>query len=70
MNRASGSKLVSADSINTSIIGSWGPMILGHAHPDVVRVIAETAINETSFGAPTAREVTYAKKKCGALSEH
>ncbi len=63
IDRASGSKLVSADGVEyIDCIGSWGPMILGHAHPDVVRVIAETAMNGTSFGAPTAREVTYAKK--------
>ncbi len=37
-------------------IGSWGPMILGHAHPRVVRALQETAARGTSFGAPTEAE--------------
>src|SRR5262245_28084202 len=42
-------------------VGSWGPMILGHAHPEVVAAIREAAGNGTSFGAPTEREVRYAE---------
>lgn len=42
-------------------IGSWGPMILGHAHPSVVSAIRKTAAGGTSFGAPTANEVEMAK---------
>src|SRR5437588_4768146 len=37
-------------------IGSWGPMILGHAHPRVVEAATEAARNGSSFGAPTERE--------------
>ncbi len=37
-------------------IGSWGPMILGHAHPHVVDAITKAAVDGTSFGAPTLRE--------------
>ena len=37
-------------------VGSWGPMILGHAHPEVVRAVQEAAARGTSFGAPTALE--------------
>ncbi|MSR32191.1 MAG: glutamate-1-semialdehyde-2,1-aminomutase [Gemmataceae bacterium] len=37
-------------------IGSWGPMILGHSHPRVVKAIQETAAKGTSFGAPTELE--------------
>jgi glutamate-1-semialdehyde 2,1-aminomutase len=37
-------------------VGSWGPMILGHAHPEVVEAIARAARNGTSFGAPTEAE--------------
>ena len=37
-------------------IGSWGPMILGHAHPKVVEAIQTTAIKGSSFGAPTEME--------------
>src|SRR5262245_57708590 len=38
-------------------LGSWGPLILGHAHPEVVAAIAEAAKDGTSFGASTEREV-------------
>ncbi len=39
---------------------SWGPLILGHAHPDVVRAIQEAAANGTSYGAPSPLEVELA----------
>ena len=42
-------------------VGSWGPMILGHAHPDVIAAARETAALGTSFGAPTALEVRMAQ---------
>ena len=42
-------------------VGSWGPMILGHAHPAVIRAITEAAANGTSFGAPTELEVRFAE---------
>jgi len=42
-------------------IGSWGPMILGHAHPEVIKAVQETAVNSLSFGAPTARELDMAE---------
>jgi glutamate-1-semialdehyde 2,1-aminomutase len=42
-------------------VGSWGPMILGHAHPEILQAIAETAVHGTSFGAPTAAEVEIAE---------
>jgi glutamate-1-semialdehyde 2,1-aminomutase len=45
-------------------VGSWGPMIAGHAHPDVVRTVQETAAHGLSFGAPTAIETELAKKIC------
>lgn len=38
-------------------LASWGPLIAGHAHPDVVRAIGDTAAHGTSFGAPTEHEV-------------
>ncbi|MCL6575610.1 glutamate-1-semialdehyde 2,1-aminomutase [Kyrpidia sp.] len=43
---------------------SWGPLILGHAHPDVVRAITETAARGTSFGAPTLLETELAERVC------
>jgi len=42
-------------------ISSWGPMILGHSHPKVVRAISEKAKNGTSFGMPTTLETDLAK---------
>ncbi|HSH73370.1 MAG TPA: glutamate-1-semialdehyde 2,1-aminomutase [Methylophilaceae bacterium] len=42
-------------------IGSWGPMILGHAHPEVIAAVREVAGNSLSFGAPTARELDMAE---------
>ena len=42
-------------------ISSWGPMILGHAHPKVIKAISETAKNGTSFGMPTILETDLAK---------
>ena len=45
-------------------IGSWGPMILGHAHPEVVKAIQVAAENSFSFGAPTEAEILMAEKIC------
>jgi glutamate-1-semialdehyde 2,1-aminomutase len=42
-------------------VGSWGPLILGHAHPAVVEAVCEAARKGTSFGAPHAGEVTFAQ---------
>lgn len=58
---ANGSKVTDIDG-NTYIdyVGSWGPMILGHTHPDVVKAIAETAAKGASFGAPTLLETEMA----------
>jgi glutamate-1-semialdehyde 2,1-aminomutase len=41
-------------------VGSWGPLVLGHAHPDVVAAVVEAAAAGTSFGAPTEGEVELA----------
>jgi len=45
-------------------VGSWGPMILGHAHPDVIRSVQERAALGLSFGAPTEIETRLARKVC------
>jgi glutamate-1-semialdehyde 2,1-aminomutase len=45
-------------------IGSWGPMILGHAHPDVIAKVEVAVRSGLSFGAPTAIETTMAEKVC------
>lgn len=41
-------------------VASWGPLILGHAHPEVIDALTETMRNGTSFGAPTAKEIELA----------
>ncbi len=43
-------------------VGSWGPMILGHAHPDVVAAVTRRAADGLSFGAPTVIETELARK--------
>jgi glutamate-1-semialdehyde 2,1-aminomutase len=48
-------------------VGSWGPLILGHAPEAVVRAVCETAALGTSFGAPTEREVSFAQLLCEAV---
>lgn len=45
-------------------VGSWGPMILGHAHPRIVRAVHDSARRSTSFGAPTELEVRMAELVC------
>lgn len=45
-------------------IGSWGPMVLGQAHPEVIRAVQEAATRGLSFGAPTESEITMAELLC------
>jgi glutamate-1-semialdehyde 2,1-aminomutase len=45
-------------------VGSWGPMVLGHAHPDVIEAVKEAAAKGLSFGAPTEIETKMAQKVC------
>ncbi len=45
-------------------VGSWGPMVLGHAHPEVIAAVTETAAKGLSFGAPTEIETQMAEKVC------
>lgn len=60
---ASGSRMTDIDG-NTYIdyVGSWGPMILGHAHPAVVQALQETVVKGTSYGAPTLLETELARR--------
>jgi len=50
-------------------ISSWGPMILGHAHPKVIKAISKTAKNGTSFGMPTTLETDLAKLSLSMVPE-
>lgn len=61
--RAAGAYLYDEDDRRyIDYVGSWGPMIAGHAHPAVVRAVQETAANGLSFGAPTALETAMAQQ--------
>ena len=63
--RASGCTVVDVDGNEfVDLVGSWGPMILGHAHPEVIEAIRGAAADGTSFGAPTALEVELAEQVC------
>lgn len=63
-----GSRLYDEDgNVYIDYIGSWGPMILGHAHPEVVEAISQAAGEGTSFGAPTRRELEMAQLICEAV---
>src|SRR5262245_13095538 len=44
------------------LIGSWGPMLLGHAHPEVLAAVAQAVDRGTSYGAPTTPEVELAEE--------
>lgn len=48
-------------------IGSWGPMILGHAHPDIIAAVQTAAEDGLSFGAPTVHETTLADIICEVM---
>jgi len=48
-------------------VGSWGPLILGHAHPDVVKAVQVAAQNGLTFGAPTEAELEIAQLICQLL---
>jgi glutamate-1-semialdehyde 2,1-aminomutase len=63
--RAEGACLYGVDGRRyVDFVGSWGPMILGHAHPAVVAAIVDAASRGTSYGAPTELEVRFAEKIC------
>jgi glutamate-1-semialdehyde 2,1-aminomutase len=66
--RASGARLWDVDGNElVDYIGSWGPMILGHAHPAVTSAITEAALRGTSFGAPNPGEVALAEEIVAAV---
>ena len=66
--RGQGSKIYDADGNEfIDFVCSWGPLILGHAHPQVVAALRQAIERGTSFGAPTELETTLAKMICGAM---
>jgi glutamate-1-semialdehyde 2,1-aminomutase len=63
IDRAKGSKIFDVDgNEHIDYVGSWGPMILGHAHPKIVAALKKAIARGTSFGAPTSLEVELASK--------
>jgi glutamate-1-semialdehyde 2,1-aminomutase len=68
LQRARGAEIIDADGhAYLDFVGSWGPLILGHAHPRVVAAVAERVRAGTSFGAPTAVELELARLLVEAL---
>lgn len=67
VNRAKGAHIFDVDGNEyVDYVGTWGPAILGHAHPKIVQAIQQAAVNGTSFGIPNPLEVTMAKLICAA----
>src|SRR5437899_488302 len=61
--RGEGAHLVDLDANHlVDYVLSWGPLLAGHAHPEIVRAVADAAAQGTSFGAPTPRESDLAEK--------
>ncbi len=65
IDRAEGAYLVDVDGKRyIDYVGSWGPMITGHAHPEIVSAVIETVKQGLSFGAPCRLEVELAERIC------
>ena len=66
--RAAGARMWDVDGNELiDYVGSWGPMILGHAHPDVVAAISDAARDGSSYGAPNPHEVELGELITGAM---
>ncbi|HEX5487433.1 glutamate-1-semialdehyde 2,1-aminomutase [Limnobacter sp.] len=66
--KASGPYVWDADGTRyIDYIGSWGPAVLGHAHPEVIEAVQKAAVNGLSFGAPTEAEIVMAETLCDML---
>jgi glutamate-1-semialdehyde 2,1-aminomutase len=66
--RGEGAEIVDVDGNRyVDYVCSWGPLIHGHAHPHVLRAVAEAAAKGTSFGAPTGGEVRLAEEVCARM---
>jgi glutamate-1-semialdehyde 2,1-aminomutase len=68
IDRAEGACLIDVDG-NSYIdyVGSWGPMICGHANPEIIDAVCAAAHKGLSFGAPTSLEIDLAEKICATL---
>ena len=67
VDRAAGCKVFDVDGNEyIDYVGTWGPAILGHAHPKIIKAVQQTAVNGTSFGIPNPLEVKMANLICAA----
>ena len=68
VDRAKGSHIFDVDGNEyVDYVGTWGPAILGHAHPRIIMAVREAALNGTSFGIPNPLELKMAKMICAAV---
>jgi glutamate-1-semialdehyde 2,1-aminomutase len=68
MQRGEGSRIIDVDGNSyVDYVMSYGPLVLGHAHPEVIEAIERTARKGTTFGAPTELEVELAELVCEAV---
>src|SRR5512134_1843567 len=68
VNKASGCRVWDVDgNAYIDYVGTWGPAILGHAHPRIIAAVKEAADHGTSFGIPNPSEVTMAKMICSLV---
>jgi glutamate-1-semialdehyde 2,1-aminomutase len=68
VNRAKGAHVYDVDGNDyVDYVGTWGPAILGHAHPKIIKAVQQTAEHGTSFGIPNPLEVTMAKLICSMV---
>src|SRR3954470_4291095 len=66
--RGEGSRLFDVDGNEfIDYVGSWGPLLLGHRHPEIVAALERALTIGTSFGAPTAQEIELAEAICRAV---
>src|SRR5512138_1684406 len=65
VNKARGAHVWDVDGNHyVDYVGTWGPAILGHAHPAIISAVQAAAVNGTSFGIPNPFEVEMARKVC------
>ena len=68
VNKAGGARVWDVDGNEyVDYVGTWGPAILGHAHPKIIQAVQRTAENGTSFGIPNPLEVTMARLICATV---
>jgi len=68
IDRAEGAYLIDVDGNRyIDYVGSWGPMIAGHAHPEIIAAVTEVVQKGLSFGAPCALEVELAQRICDTM---